>query len=96
MSLVAVPCDSEKPQEKRKEGSMAEEKVGTGLFLLYLYFCLQCRKKQATSHLEVKASDLCMCLRHLSIYGEGNGPSISLLLSLAVSFLLGVRKDKRK
>ena len=44
MSLVAVPCDSEKPQEKRKEGSMAEEKVGTGLFLLYLYFCLQCKK----------------------------------------------------
>ena len=44
MSLVAVPCDSEKPQEKRKEGSMAEEKVGTGLFLLYLYFRLQCKK----------------------------------------------------
>lgn len=38
-----------KPQEKRKEGSMAEEKVGTGLlglFLLYLYFCLQCKKSR--------------------------------------------------
>ena len=85
MSPVAVPFDSEKPQEKRKEGRMAEEKVGTGLFLLYLYFCLQCKKKQGTSHLEMKASELCMCLRHLLFIEKVTG--LLSLTSLPCRFL---------
>ena len=61
-------CRFRKTKAKRKEGRMAEEKVGTGLFLLYLYFCLQCKNKQGAGHLEMRAAELCMYLRHHYTY----------------------------